>query len=100
MPTEEQVRDALRQVIDPEIGLDIVTLGLVYEIAILPEGRVEIEMTLTSPGCPLGPVITGGVRAAVGALEGVTEVDPQVVWDPAWTPDCIDPAARRALMGR
>lgn len=100
MPTEEQVRDALRTVIDPEIGLDIVTLGLVYEITISPEGRVEVEMTLTSRGCPLGPVITGGVQSAVGALEGVTEVDPQVVWEPAWSPDFIEPEARRAMMGR
>jgi len=100
MPTEEQVRDALRAVIDPEIGLDIVTLGMVYEITLLPEGRVEVEMTLTSRGCPLGPVITQGVVSAVSALEGVTAVDPQVVWEPAWSPECIEPAARKALMGR
>lgn len=100
MPTEEQVRAALSTVIDPEIGLDIVTLGLVYEINLLPDGKVEVVMTLTSRGCPLGPVITQGVQSAVGALSGVTEVDPQVVWEPAWSPECIEPAARKALMGR
>lgn len=100
MPTEEEVREALRNVIDPEIGLDIVTLGMVYDIVISPDGHVEVEMTLTSRGCPLGPVITGGVQSAVGALPGVTGVDPQVVWEPAWSPDLIEPEARKALMGR
>lgn len=100
MLTEETVLDALRVVIDPEIGLDIVTLGMVYEVTIAPEGKVTIEMTLTSRGCPLGPVITQGVQDAAGRVEGVSQVEVELVWEPAWSPDLIEPEARKALMGR
>lgn len=100
MLTEDTIREALRAVIDPEIGLDIVTLGMVYEVAINEEGKVFIEMTLTSRGCPLGPHIVQGVQSAVGELSGVSAVEVELVWDPAWSPDLIDPEARKALMGR
>lgn len=99
MLTEEAIRDALRAVIDPEIGLDIITLGMVYEVSSNAEGKVWVEMTLTSRGCPLGPHIINGVQSAVKTLEGVTDVEVELVWEPAWSPDLIDPAARKALMG-
>src|SRR5688572_29914063 len=68
LPSEEQVREALKQVIDPEIGINIVDLGLVYETTVSPEGKVEVVITLTSPGCPLGPVIHAQVNQALGDL--------------------------------
>ncbi len=100
MPTEEAVRNALKAVIDPEIGLDIITLGMVYEVAIDEAGKVFVDMTLTSRGCPLGPHIIHGVETAAKELAGVTDVEVKLVWDPAWSPDLIEPTARKALMGR
>jgi len=96
-PSADQVKLALRKVKDPELNLNIVDLGLVYDIAV--EGsNVEIEMTLTSPGCPAGPQIMGDIERAVKALPGVTAVNLNLVWDPFWTPDKIEPRVR-AYMG-
>ena len=79
---------ALRAVIDPELGHDVVTLGLVYDVT-LADGVVRIVHSLTTPRCPLGHVIQDGMRAAVGALPGVREVDVRLVWDPEWHPGMI-----------
>ena len=88
---------ALRKVKDPELNLNIVDLGLVYDVAV--EGSVaKIDMTLTSPGCPAGPQITGDVERVVKAVPGVTGVDLTIVWQPFWTPDLIEPRVR-AYMG-
>jgi metal-sulfur cluster biosynthetic enzyme len=96
-PTVEQIRMALRKVKDPELNLNIVDLGLVYDVAV--EGsEVQIDMTLTSPGCPAGPQITGDVERAVKAVPGVTGVNLNIVWQPFWTPDLIEPRVR-AYMG-
>ncbi len=94
---EEAVRRALRQVKDPELDMNIVDLGLVYDVEVA-EGDVRIAMTLTSPGCPAGPMITNDVYKVVRALEGVQDVDVEIVWEPYWTPERIDPKVR-ALMG-
>ena len=87
MPTEEEVREALRSVDDPEAGMNIVDLGLIYNIDVTPE-RVRVELTLTSPACPLGDLISDNVRRAITALvpDGVG-VDVELVWEPFWTPD-------------
>jgi len=96
MITEDQVREALKQVEDPEIGLNIVDLGLVYDVEI--DGtRVHIRMTLTSPGCPVGPQLLSGSKRAVQELEGVEQVDVELVWEPFWTPDRVNPEYRAIL---
>lgn len=95
--TADQVKLALRKVKDPELNLNIVDLGLVYDIVV--EGNdVQVDMTLTSPGCPAGPQITGDVERTLKALPGVGTVDVHLVWQPFWSPDKIEPRVR-AYMG-
>lgn len=93
--TEEQVRDALRQVIDPEIGLNVVDLGLVYGISI--DGpAVRIQMTMTSPACPLGRQICNSAHdAIVGAGADPDRVEVDLVWDPPWRPEMMSEDVKR-----
>lgn len=84
----DEVYQELKKVIDPELGLSIIKLGLVYDLAV-DDGRVTVEMTLTTRGCPMSGPITEGVRSVVGALPWVTGVDVELVWEPAWTPAMI-----------
>ena len=84
----EPIWRALRMVIDPEIGLDVVTLGLVYEVE-LRDGAVQVVHTLTTRGCPMERLITEGIHEAVGAVPGVTQVETRLVWDPRWHPGMI-----------
>jgi metal-sulfur cluster biosynthetic enzyme len=86
--TEEQVLASLRSVIDPELGLSIVALGLVYGVRI-DGGRVGVTMTLTAPGCPLHDVMADWARAAVAAIPGVEGCEVALTFDPPWTPDRI-----------
>ena len=95
MPSEDEVRAALRGVLDPEAGMNVVDLGLVYGIDV-SERLVRVTMTMTTPACPMGDLITGNAREAVRALvpEGV-EVDVPLVWEPPWTPAMMSDGARR-----
>jgi FeS assembly SUF system protein len=87
----------LKTVYDPEIPVDIYELGLVYGIDITAEGRVDITMTLTSPGCPVAESLPREVELKVASIEGVSEVRIDLVWDPPWTPDRMSEAARLEL---
>jgi len=94
--TEDQVEEALTNVIDPELGLDFVDLGLVYEIEV-EEDEVYVTFTLTSPGCPIGPQVSDQMKEFVGELEGVSKVHPKMVFTPAWTPERMSEDAKFAL---
>ena len=96
MPNVEEVTDALRDVIDPELGLDFVELGLVYDVAI-DGGTVNITFTLTTPACPIGPQVSEQMKEFVGEVEGVEEVVPAMVFTPPWTPDKMSEDAKFAL---
>ncbi len=94
--TVDDVQEALENVIDPELGLDFVELGLVYDIVV--EGdEVSITFTLTSPGCPIGPQVSEQMEEFVGDLEGVSKVRTNMVFTPPWTPDLMSEDAKFAL---
>lgn len=94
--TPDQVRAALRKVKDPELSLNIVDLGLVYDVRV--DGpSVEVDMSLTSPGCPAGPQIIGDVEQVLRSLDGVTNATVNLVWSPPWTPERIEPRVRAYL---
>lgn len=97
MVTAELARKALRAVKDPELGLNIIDIGLVYDLTVADDGAVQVKMTLTSPGCPAGAEIMEDVRQTLTDLEGVTSVDLELVWEPYWTPDRMDPRVRAFL---
>ena len=96
-PNEEGVRQALRRVKDPELNLSIIDLGLVYDVEVDSDGEVDIRMTLTSQGCPSGPEIMGDADREVRSLPGVADVNVELVWEPFWTPERIDPRVRSFL---
>ena len=95
--TESMVVEALKTVQDPELMLDVYSLGLIYKIDISDTGDVTIEMTLTSPMCPIAGEMPGMVALAVSKVEGVGEVDVSLVWEPAWTLDMLDDDLKLAL---
>ncbi|MBX5452356.1 MAG: metal-sulfur cluster assembly factor [Acidobacteriia bacterium] len=93
LPTEASVREALHDVIDPELGFNIVDLGLVYDVNI--DGRVvDVRMTMTTPGCPAQGFIVSGVEERLAQEEGITGVFVDVVWDPPWSPRMMSPVAK------
>ena len=96
MVDEEEVTEALTNVIDPELGLDFVELGLVYDVEI-DGGTVNITFTLTTPACPIGPQVSEQMKEFVGELEGVEEVVPKMVFSPPWTPERMSEDAKFAL---
>jgi metal-sulfur cluster biosynthetic enzyme len=98
--TEDTVRETLKQVIDPELFVNIIDLGLVYSVIVEPVGdkeNIKIEMTMTSPACPAGPQLIGQSKQVLGALEGVGEVEVKLVMTPPWSPDLMTESARDQL---
>jgi metal-sulfur cluster biosynthetic enzyme len=96
MTTRDDVFEALRQVEDPELGMDIVELGLLYDVEV--DGpRVKVIHTLTSMGCPVGPLIQANVDEVVRALPGVEDVETELTWDPPWTPEKMSDDAKFIL---
>jgi len=97
MVDHDDVLEALSNVIDPELGLDFVELGLIYGVEIQESGRVDVTFTLTTPACPIGPQVSEQMEEFVGEIEGVDEVIPQMVFTPPWTPDKMSEDAKFAL---
>jgi metal-sulfur cluster biosynthetic enzyme len=96
MPTVDEVQEALSNVIDPELGLDFVELGLIYGVEI-DGGDVYVTFTLTSPGCPIGPQVNDQIREFVGELDDVANVHPTMTFNPPWSPDLMSEDAKFAL---
>ena len=94
--TLEALWQTLGTILDPEFGLSIVDLGLVYDVT-LADDHVDVKMTLTSPACPAGGMIVDGTRAALAALPGVGSVDVSLVWEPPWTPERLTRGGRDQL---
>jgi metal-sulfur cluster biosynthetic enzyme len=94
---EDRVLNALRSVVDPELGINVVDLGLVYDVTVDEEGGVDITYTLTTMGCPIGPLIEDQMRAFVIGVPGVEEVRPEMVLRPAWSPEMMSDEAKAAL---
>jgi len=94
--TTEEVREALRQVEDPELGMDIVDLGLLYDVEV-EDGKVKVIHTLTSMGCPVGPMIQEQIHEVVTALPEVNDVEVELTWDPPWTPEKMSEDAKFIL---
>ena len=94
---EEAVREALKQVVDPELGVNIVDLGLVYNVEISEDGAISIEYTLTTMGCPIGPLIEHQMQSFLENVPGVTSVEAEMVLRPPWTPEMMSEEAKAAL---
>jgi metal-sulfur cluster biosynthetic enzyme len=93
----EEINDALREVIDPELGLDFVELGLIYGVEVDDAGVVKVTYTLTSPGCPIGPQVEEQIEEFVSEIEGVTSVSSEITFQPPWTVDKMSEDAKFAL---
>jgi metal-sulfur cluster biosynthetic enzyme len=96
MPTPEDVTEALTNVIDPELGLDFVELGLIYGVDV-EDSHVQVTFTLTSPGCPIGPEVSEQIEEFVSELDGVESVESTMVFSPPWTPERMSEEAKFAL---
>jgi metal-sulfur cluster biosynthetic enzyme len=101
MTTKEEVREEVEQALmtvdDPELGIDIVNLGLVYEIAVDDENNVKVEFTLTTMGCPIGPMLDEQIKQATADIEGIGAVSSELVMYPPWSPEKMSPLAKSAL---
>lgn len=94
VPNQDQVIEVLKTIFDPEIPVDIYELGLIYEVKISDDGRVDIEMTLTSPNCPVAESLPKEVEDKVAEMAGVTSAKVEIVFEPAWTQDMMSEAAK------
>lgn len=99
MVTADAIMTALETVIDPELGFNVVDLGLIYDVRITEEGKVDIDATLTSMGCPMGPQMIEEMREVVGIIPGVSDVNVNLVWNPPWGPEMMKEELRW-LLGR
>jgi metal-sulfur cluster biosynthetic enzyme len=101
MPTREEIKqevtEALKTVNDPELGIDILNLGLVYEVDVDEDNNVKVEFTLTTMGCPIAPMIDAEIKQATSMIEGIGDVSTELVMYPPWTPEKMTPLARSAL---
>jgi metal-sulfur cluster biosynthetic enzyme len=95
--SETRIRQALMQVYDPELGINIVDLGLVYDIDVQDNGDVDIRYSLTTMGCPIGPLVEDQIRAFLAPINGIGEVRPELVFRPAWSPEMMSEEAKAAL---
>jgi metal-sulfur cluster biosynthetic enzyme len=95
--TRDRVLAALTQVYDPELGINIVDLGLVYEVEVHDNGDVDVVYSLTTMGCPIGPLIEDQIRAFLAPLEGIGEIRPDLVFRPPWSPELMSDEAKAAL---
>ncbi|KYK38961.1 MAG: metal-sulfur cluster assembly factor [Theionarchaea archaeon] len=96
MITEEEVMEVLKQCYDPEIPVNVVDLGLIYNVSI-EDGTVNVEMTLTAPGCPMHSLIARDVKQKLESIPGLEKANVKVVWDPPWTPDRLSEEAKKIL---
>lgn len=96
MVTKEDVLKALKAVIDPELGINIVDLGLIYEVRV-EDNKVYVKMTLSAKGCPLHESILSGAENVIKMMNNVEEANVQIVWDPPWTPDRLSPEAKKKM---
>jgi metal-sulfur cluster biosynthetic enzyme len=99
VPVKEQIINALKPVHDPEIGIGIIDLGLVYDVNVEPDGKVQIKMTLTTPACPYGEILIAQAHRAAAEVEGVKEVEVKLVWEPIWDPKEMCSDAAKDLLG-
>jgi metal-sulfur cluster biosynthetic enzyme len=97
VPTNDVVLEALRNVYDPELGINIVDLGLVYDVEVTPEGIARIQYTLTTMGCPIGPLIEQQIQALLAGVPGVKDVQAEMVLRPPWSPEMMSEEAKAAL---
>lgn len=95
--TKEQVYDALRAVVDPEVGFDVVSLGLIYDIAVDEANNAKVTMTLSTQSCPLHEMMLGWVRAGAESVEGIGEVEIDLVFEPMWNIDMAEDHVKEAL---
>ncbi len=100
MPTNEEVRQAIKPVIDPELMLSILDLGLIYDVDVKDEEpKAHVKMTLTSPMCPVGPQIIAGVKAAAESVDGIDEAEIELVWNPPWDPESMATDEVKDILG-
>ncbi len=96
-PTPELILRALHHLIDPEVGVNVVDLGMIADVEVDPSGVAVVVILPTTPGCPMHEALADGARSIVGSLLGITSVEVRFVYSPPWTPDRITPAGREAL---
>ena len=98
-PTVEEIREQLEQVEDPELGMSILGLGLIYGIDVDDDGIVTVDLTLTSPACPVGPMIQGQIYHVLAQMGGVEDVEVNLVWEPPWDPKTMASDEVKMMMG-